>query len=167
MNNCSCIKGNYNFKLEHLGCNLMLYRDLSVWMTGSGYVIPDTYTLKITLPGRTVPISIQVKTNDINKITPEDLNLRGSSFPDGIYCFEVVSCDNVYQKYRANTCELECCLDNFVTQIPSEKDYKIAYDLDMHIHTIKTLAERGASEKAKSQYSVAQKIIQNFNCNCK
>lgn len=164
---CSCIKGNYNFYIQHLGCAKIIYTDLSVWMDDTGYEIPETYTIDITLPGRTTAVSVDVNTKGVTEITPADIGLKGSSFPDGIYCFSTTSCDNIYTRYRANTCELECCLDNFLVTIPEYGDYDLVYMMDMHIRAIHTLAERDAVEKAKKQYSIAQKLVKNLNCNCK
>ena len=43
---CSCIKGKYDFYINEINCDKILYEDLSLWMEGDNYTIPEKYEIE-------------------------------------------------------------------------------------------------------------------------
>ena len=67
---CGCIKGKYDFYINEINCDKILYQDLSLWMEGENYVVPDTYEVEFySLSGgeKTLIKKIEVKGTGNNK----------------------------------------------------------------------------------------------------
>lgn len=164
---CSCIKNNnYDFSLSYPSCYSLIYSDLSEWMTGEHYVIPDIYTIEITPPEYSTK-SISVKTFGATKITSNDLfGAEGLCISDGIYCFKIDNCQDILTKYKAITCKLECRKDNLVLKANSSEDWENVRKVESLIYSIHANANNGNYREANSEYKFAKKILDNLNCDC-
>lgn len=168
---CNCITGNYDLQLKSYDCRNLLYIDLSDWMTQAGFELPATYDVKITPPGRSA-ITITLDPSKENVIHAKDLFIERTGdtcfIEDGIYCFEVTSCDKIYKRSRAILCSLECCRDNYVLNAsrPDGEDVRELIKLDNLIRGIYTNAELNNSKTAMDLYDAAKRLLRRFNCPC-
>ena len=116
--NCSCIKGegSFNFTLEPLDCETLIYKDYSEWMEGDRYSFPETYTVQVFPPGANDPIHLDLNVGESNSITSIELfgGTTKRQIPDGVYCFTLENCQYRYIKHKAVTCSLDCALDNLI-----------------------------------------------------
>jgi len=160
---CSCIRDNYNLRIEHVDCSSFLYQDLSDWM--DEYDFPDTYNVRITPPvGEQVVLAMN--TVGVSKVTPNEL---GSPVVDGIYCFQTQSCGILYTRYKAITCLLDCKLDFMISQISKtgkENDLLHAHRIESYINAIHYNAERDFKDEAEFYYKLAKKELDCYNCKC-
>lgn len=108
---CNCIKNNdYNFYLDNINCRKLIYKDLSDWVE-----MPESYTLKVIVPGSTVEYSLSI-TGDTLIIEAADIGLPPNvNLPDGIYTFIVEMCDKRFEKKEIVLCKLKCKLYNMLS----------------------------------------------------
>lgn len=165
MDECSCIRGKYDFKIDTLNCDAILYQDLSDWM--DEHSIPEFYTISITTPKNTTPIHLQVELTGVSIIRPEEIGLTGLDGIDGVYCFTTNSCGVEYTKTKAVTCRLECKLDHMIAQgINTPGQLKEAEEIERYIKAIHYNAERNFVEEAKFFYNRASERLSCKNCEC-
>ena len=163
---CSCIKGKYDFVLQSLDCSRLLYNDLSDWMVGENYDPPSNYDVHILVPGRKNFVSKTVKPNSVTVITTEDLGLKSKCITDGIYCFKVDNCGTIYQKNKAVTYRLQCCIDNLVITASTQKDLDTVKYLQMMIDGIHINSEHGNINEAVRQFEFVSIALDSINCQC-
>lgn len=163
MGDCSCIKGesNFKYKLESLSSEVLLFQDLSDWMDHPNYKTPSEYTLSVTPPGNTEGTDIVIDLQKWNKITSKELfGSEDQSIPDGIYCLKVKNCGNTYSRYHAVVYKLECCSDQLFV-----KGIDIA-EIDRLIRDIRKAAEFQDDATANKLYKIALDKMNLLNCEC-
>lgn len=165
--NCSCIKNNnYDFSLNYPSCYSLIYSDLSEWISGEQYVIPETYNIEVTPPEYPSKL-ISVKTLGSTKITSEDLfDAEGLCISDGVYCFKIDNCQDILTKYKAVTCKLECRKDNLIIKASSSEDWENIRKIESLIYSVHANANNGNYREANLEYKFAKKILDNLNCEC-
>ena len=89
---CSCIEGEWNFKIRALDVKTLEFRDLSKWNLRPPYVLPDKHTVTIIDPLDT-SFDIEVNPQGSTIIKNTDLGQSGCLL-DGIYCFSAYGCKN-------------------------------------------------------------------------
>lgn len=167
MSECSCIKGVFDFTLEYIGTDKLIYEDMSDWMDEEGYSNPEEYTVNITLPGRNNSHPVTIKKGSKNIITSVDFNSgRNQKIQDGIYCFTVESCGKTYKRSKAVTGSLQCCLDTAYAQLEDFSETEELEEVQQYIKSIEVSSERGLTKQAVSLYKIANKLISKLNCNC-
>lgn len=169
---CACIKGkNFDFVLTHIDCKTIHYQDLSVWQEDSNSETPLEYEIGFAIKG--VPRRITVKTTGITEINTITLGLGDEKhvLPDGLICVTAKSCVNNYVRYRYNTCKLDCCVQELVSQMARRDDDDRAF---MEVENVKRLIEMARHsaamkllDEAQDFYEAAKIEIENLNCNCK
>jgi hypothetical protein len=160
---CSCIRNNYDFRIDHTDCKSFLYQDVSDWM--HEYDFPETYDVKITPPYGD-PAVLAMSTVGVSIIREEDM---GAPITDGIYCFQTNSCGVLYTRYKAITCLLDCRLDVFISRIAKQgkdNEVKHAHLIESYIRAVHYNAERGYKDEAQFYYDLAKKELDCFKCNC-
>lgn len=160
MTNCSCIKGVFDFLVLGYDLENLIYQDLSEWMIGDHYLVPDTYILTITSPKGSVA-QVEVGTKCSTRIEQKDTKF---CFNDGIYTFSVESCGKTYSKTVGIFPTLECCLDVAIIKRPemAEELMKIDYDL----RTLKSSILLGDNSTAKLAYHTINRRVKNLECDC-
>jgi hypothetical protein len=164
---CTCIKGNYNFKFDYLDCKNLIYQDMSDWMAETNYSIPETYQVEITVPGFTKPVSLNLKTKCLNKIT--SLELQGTSdmyLPEGIYCFRVTNCGTTYTRSAANICRLECKWQHMVEQMKDTDDLVKVNQIRFYLDQVLFNALSDKTSKATFFFNLAERELSCIKCNC-
>lgn len=131
------------------------------------YSKPDQYELQITTPNRPKSYSLIIKTDKRNKITPSDLGIQGSNFNDGIYCFKLDNCGNVYTRNKLLSCSIECCINDAVSKLKSAEEVVLLDEIRLILDSCRINTEIGNLTKAKEQYSILTKMLRNLNCSCK
>jgi len=167
MSNCSCIKREdqaFDFVINTYDCKAIIITDLTNWMEGDGYVIPDTFDVTITLPNKsTVPGSF--KANSTTKIFSRDLG-GGECLQDGIYCFKTNSCGYDYSRSKAVVCTLRCKLDNYISKADKDEDWVNITKLSNLIDSIEVNAEMGQELTAKELFKIVDKELNKHSCTC-
>ena len=157
---CSCIKGNYDFYIDEITCDKILYKDLSLWMEGENYTIPKEYEIEIWDYSDNSKLikSINVsglEVTDISKLLP---------LKDGVYEIKTKSCQNTYKRWVAILPKMQCCLDKYFA---SEN-----YDKEKHeeaqrlLDGTRTTALFNQPNKSVEYYKMAKKLIDKLNCDC-
>lgn len=165
--NCDCIKGLYNFEFYALDCKHLIYQDMSDWMQEEHYVFPDTYEVKISLPGFPNAVTLDLKTQCLNKLTSLELfGQDGMYLPEGIYCFEVTSCGRKYTRSAANICRLECKWDHMVIQMKDQEDLAKVNMIRFHLDQVLFNAKDNKVNKAMDFFKIAQRELECIKCNC-
>lgn len=153
---CSCIDGKFDFHITEVGCSKNLYTDLSLWVQGDSYVIPDTYQLIAKNEDSGAEIKLVVNGHGVTQL-PEELK-------DGVYTFSATTCDKKYKRIKAVTARLQCCLDQYVVSNDFEEGkYMEAQRL---LNGVKIMSEFNKLAEVKKLYKMVERLIKNLNCNC-
>ncbi len=158
---CGCIKGKYDFYINEINCDKILYQDLSLWMEGENYVVPDTYEVEFySLSGgeKTLIKKIEVKGVGITNIA--DL----LPISDAVYEVKTVSCQNTYYKWVAVLPKLQCCLDKYLAS--DEYDIEKHREAERLLNGTRTTALFNQPNQAVEYYKMAKKLIDRLNCDC-
>lgn len=167
--NCACIRGTgrkFDFYLELLDCDTLVFTDLSNWMDEEYYTIPEEYPMTITLPnGSKKDVMFKPKSSTI--ITSSELG--SGCLLDGVYCFTVSSCGYTYSRNRGITCSLECKLDTLTSKLDTSVVYSKALmdkilRLSLYIESFKINAEIGKINQATSIFKVLSKELEDVDC---
>ena len=169
MASCNCLRGSgaFRFTFEPLDCKNFVYEDFSDWMEDDHYVVPEEYTVMVSLPGQKHPATISVRTGVKNKITSKNLQGReGLCLPDGVYCFTFDSCGKKYQRHVGIACRLQCCLDQAVAKLTTDDDWEVVSEIRNWIDSFHANADQGKLKHAQKAYVVADKLLKQLNCPC-
>ena len=96
---CSCIKGKYDFYINEINCDKILYEDLSLWMEGDNYTIPEKYEIEfynLDSAGE----SILLKKIEVSGLGITDIS-KLLLLKDGVFEVKTVSCQNTYKSNNA------------------------------------------------------------------
>ena len=113
---CSCIRGEdgFNFYVQAIDRETIIYQDLTDWMDEGGYTVPQTYEVDVIAPGKYKAVRLSFNVGGLTSITSEQL---GGCLIDGAYCFQTEFCGIKYKRSRALFPYIECCLKKaIVTQ---------------------------------------------------
>lgn len=161
---CSCIRRTstkFDFLLELLDCDTLVFTDLSNWMDEDYYVIPDTWPMTIKFPnGKKVEVSFKPQQSTIYK--PTDLGV--SCLLDGIYCFSTESCGYDYIRNEAILCSLECKLDTLTNTIESNNDVELVKTMTVYMNCIRTNARVGKIQKATKYFNLVSNELEKVDC---
>lgn len=166
---CSCIRGSgtkFDFYLELLDCDTLVFTDLSNWMEEDYYVVPDEWTMTIKFPSGTTK-DIKFKPKGTTIITASDLGIP--CILDGIYCFSTFSCGNTYYRNEALLCSLECKLDTLIHQLDIslynyDKNLAFAQKISVYINSIKTNARIGKTQLANKYFDITSRELEKVEC---
>lgn len=160
---CSCIKGNFNFYINEINCDKILYQDASLWMEGENYTIPSSYELSFYNLD-TAAESVLVGKIQVSGLGITDISKSLPSLKDGIYEIETSSCQNTYKKWIAIMPKLQCCLDRYLASEQYDKNkHKEAQRL---LDGARTTASFNQPKKAIEFYKMAKKLIDALKCDC-
>jgi hypothetical protein len=154
---CSCIKGVYDFDLTYTSCADIRYIDRSVWMAGPGYT-GGQYEVKMSGPGG------DTRTFDIVVGQTAVLDL-GNCVTPGVYTFEVTSCETVFTKQVAITCQLWCGWLRAVAKLGS-LDTATVRTLREHLEYIDYAVSYGDIETAQTLVKSVSSGLAKINCEC-
>ena len=165
---CSCIKGTdskFDFTLESLDCQTLVFTDLSSWMDDENYIIPEQHLITVVLPN-SVERQINIKPRSNTVIKGEDLGV-GKCIPDGIYCISIESCGIKYTRNASVTCQIECKIDELVKRLSKgEIDIERVTELRSDLEIIKSSIKIGQPKKAIDYHEILQTKLDNLNCEC-
>lgn len=161
-NSCSCIKGKYDFYINEINCDKILYEDLSLWMEGGNYTIPTSYEIEIynldSAGGNTLLKKIEVGGLGITDIS------RLLFLKDGIYEIKTISCQNTYKRWVAIMPKLQCCLDKYLAS--DEYDKTKHQEAQRLMDGARTTAMFNQPKKSIEFYKMAKKLIDVLKCDC-
>lgn len=166
---CSCIRGSgqkFDFYLELLDCDTIVFTDLSNWMEEDYYTIPESYPMTIKFPNGT--------SKQVNFIPKGSTILRSSDlgvFLDGIYCFTVESCGYTYSRNDAILCSLECKLDTLTASLDINsnlgnysKNLNLIQTINIYLDSIKTNAKLGKINLASKYFEISKRELEKVEC---
>jgi hypothetical protein len=159
--NCSCIQGNYGYHVEAIDKDTIIYQDLSEWVEGVGYELPESYILNVTTPGSSTPTPIDVSVSNTNRIPGNQL----SGICDGVYCFQTTSCGITYSKFSAIFPNLDCCVKQAWATLDSRFDEQIR-EIESQLKRAKINAELDNPTDASNNLKIAKKLLENLKCDC-
>lgn len=163
MNNCSCIKGVFNFNIETPDNKNIIYTDISDWMLDEVHSIPENYTIKISLPESSLSkeIIVSAKSKTSTRIEASDLEL--GCIPDGIYNISTTSCGIPYHKKIALIPNLYCCYKRLISTegITTESNTILT-----HIKYVINNSDIQNIKAASENFEKAQKLLERIKCNC-
>ena len=161
MNDCSCIRGNYNFYAESIDKDTIVYQDLSNWMDETGYVYPTSYDVIITTPMSSSGTTIELYIGQLNRLTSVELG----SIRDGIYCFQTTSCGESYTRSVAIFPNLRCCVKQAWATLGIEKQEQIE-EVENHLKLASINSELNNIQLASKELMIAKKLLDNLKCDC-
>lgn len=177
MADCGCIKGNYQYIIGQIDKKTISYQDISTWMNGPNFKVPDEYYPKVTLPTSNDPVYLNIDPSKTNVITSKELyGKEGMNLPDGIYCFTIDEisdkrgyCGQPFTRTTAVTTQLQCCYDNIVAKLPTlPQSAKEDLDLlDFYMKSIHTNTELNKPLKAQELFKRAQELCEQWDCACR
>lgn len=161
---CSCIRGDYDFRLEALGPDKFSYQDLSDWM--EEYSLPLFYNIAVSTNGGEAPVRINLP--GVTVIEPSKLGLSTPyAGSDGFYCFESFSCGQSYKRIKAITYQLDCKLDYMIAEgLENPGALNLADKIERYIKAVHYNAERNFLKEADFYYKLAEKELLCVNCRC-
>jgi hypothetical protein len=120
-------------------------------------------------------LDVEIETEDINFFTPETFKSRGKKLSDGVYCFKLKKddggCGTDQYRYRALTCNAECCLKDLIAKATrelvvtkKEKMLALAGEIRTMIEGIKTDAVLGVD--VSPNFEMLNSLLRASNCNC-
>lgn len=160
MVNCSCIKGVFDFQILGYDKENIIFQDLSEWMEGDHYLLPDEYSITIESPLKS-KATVLVSTANSTRIQQKDTNFF---FFDGVYTFSVESCGKVYTKKVGLFPEFECCLDVAFIKLPDLVDTLLKMQIDLQ--AVKSSILLGDSTTSKEAFMVLKRKLANLECDC-
>ena len=158
---CSCIRGNFNFYVEALDKETIIYQDLSDWMDEENYEDPVSYDVTIIPPTKTKGVTLSLLVGSTNRLTSQELGC----FLDGIYCFKVTSCGVEYIRSKAIFPYLECCVKQAWATLYEQFEDQIR-EVEKHLKLAKINAEHNNVKLASKNLAVAKKLLENIKCDC-
>lgn len=168
MANCNCVKGLFDLSIDYNGCSVLLLDDLSDWQVEAGiYTKPEEFEIEILTPNRPKSYKISIKTDKRNKILTSDLGINADTFNDGIYCFKLNNCGNIYTRNKLLSCSIECCLNDAVSKIKNREELILLDEIRLLLHSCKINTEIGNLTRAKEQFQMITKMLRRLNCSCK
>lgn len=160
---CSCIKGKYDFYINEVNCDKILYQDSSIWMEGENYSIPSTYEISFYNLD-TTENGLLIGKIQVSGLGITDISKSLSSLKDGIYEIQTTSCQNTYKKWVAIMPKLQCCLDKYFASEEYDKNkHKEAQRL---LDGARVTASFNQPQKAVEYYKMAKKLIDALKCDC-
>jgi hypothetical protein len=156
--NCNCIKDNFiNFRftvdqVDEETLNILEHSDWNLLNKE-----PNKFTAELLLTDGTKK-EIELNINTVTRLESKDLG----SFCDGVYCLSTVSCGVEFKRRFALTHSLECGLAKVAAV-----DIKKATEISGNIKEIHNLVELNNINKAISLFTITEKILKNYNCECK
>ncbi len=162
MVNCHCIKGRYDFELLASSKDDLIYQDLSLWMGGDHYLLPEQYDITIIPPGNRSGALVSVHTGKSTRITSED---TGFQFEDGVYCFRADSCGVSYTRYKGIFPYIECCLLKARVLLWETKREQLEDVMEM-LDSLKVKVELQDLTGAQDVLQVIKIKLHNLKCDC-
>lgn len=159
---CSCIKGKYDFYINEINCDKILYEDLSLWMEGDNYTIPEKYEIEfynLDSAGE----SILLKKIEVSGLGITDIS-KLLLLKDGVFEIKTVSCQNTYKRWIAIMPKLQCCLDKYLAS--DEYDKLKHQEAQRLMDGARTTAMFNQPKKAIEFYRMAKKLIDVLKCDC-
>lgn len=171
---CSCIRRSgtkFDFYLDLLDCDTLVFTDLSNWMDEDYYVIPDEWPMTIKFPdGNTKQVNFKPKGTTI--FTSSSLGV--GCLLDGIYCFSTESCGYDYHRNEAILCSLECKLDTLINQLDISylsKHYpqtnptlELIKNATTYMNSIRINARNGKVNQALKYFKLVSTELENIEC---
>lgn len=161
MADCSCIKNNYFFYAEAIDRKKILYQDLSEWMEGATYEIPETYEVTVVPPGQSTGYELTLLVESTNEITKDDIG----KIKDGVYCFITTSCGVEYKRSVAIFPYIECCVKQAWATLDVSYADQIR-EIERYLKLTKINAELNNVKLANSSLKIAKKLLENLKCDC-
>lgn len=158
--NCSCIRHGgslFDYHLEMLDCDTIIFTDLSNWMQEDYYEVPNSWPMTVTSPSGD-KFTVNFKPMGTTVIRSEDL---GGCILDGIYCFSTESCGYIYSRSEAIMCSLQCKLD---TLLAFNEDYDRIGKISNYIDSIKINARVNKVKLAESMFKIVQRELKSVEC---
>ena len=158
---CGCIKGKYDFYINEINCDKILYQDLSLWMEGENYVVPDKYEIEVySQSGGTKTLIKKIEVNGLGITDISKLLL----LKDAVYELKVVSCQNTYYRWVAVLPKMQCCLDKYMAS--EEYDLYKHREAERLLNGARTTALFNQPKQAVEYYKMAKKLIDRLQCDC-
>lgn len=174
MADCFCIKGSsetggYDFHVQVIDKETIVYNDLSRWVEDDRHIIPTEHQILITTPDSSIyPVNVTPRATTVIKAS--DLGI--SKFKDGIYCFtidgdntESGGCGVTRTKTTGIFPNIECCLFAAYSKLDDDR-YEDVHEVEMWLNSAKSSSELGMEKAALSEYKIAKRKLNKLNCDC-
>lgn len=166
---CSCIAKDYDANVYSTDCKTLVYEDRSVWMQDKGFDgLPEELDLTITTPGGK-QVVLTINPSKSNVITSVDLfgDASPRCLPDGLYCFELVSCGLPYKITKPYLCNTQCKIDTVFARINGQADRNHAEELQRLVDGLHSATETGQTKLAEDLLTLLNRHLNNERCsNC-
>lgn len=160
---CSCVKGKFEFYINEINCDKILYQDASLWMEGENYTIPSTYEIELYNLD-TAGENLFIGKIQVSGLGITDISKSLSLFKDGVYEIKYTSCQNTYKRWVAILPKLQCCLDRYLAS--EEYDKNKHREAQRLLDGARTTASFNQPKKAVEYYKMAKKMIDALKCDC-
>ena len=150
MNDCSCIRGNYNFHVEAIDKETLIYQDLSDWMDEERYEYPTDYLVTIIPHATSLGKDLTLSVGDTNKLTSSELG----SVLDGVYCFMTTSCGKAYKRSKAIFPHIACCVKQAYATLDEREGVE---EVEYYLNLATINAEQNNVKTAYRNLDIAKK----------
>lgn len=169
MSQCGCLrKKGFDLQLGFRDCKTILLTDISKWIEGPGYALPESITVSVQIPYNGNSIEVVIPRGGTRVLTAKELlnSSEEQCLPDGVYCISTESCGTFHQINRAFLCSTQCQVDTIRAAGTKVDDFRDTARFQEMIDGIRINAEQGKSDKAGRLIQLLKQQLEKFNCAC-
>ena len=166
--NCACIKKYFDLFVDSTDCKHMVIEDQSVWMSSTGFNIPEIFEVTVTDASFNRTFTIQVDPSKRNVFSSIELlgTTKEDCISDGIYCFKTESCGVKYTINRAYLCNSRCQIDTLISQSNSQLISELE-ELEYLYKAVEINTKLGKLKVATEMFQVLQNKLEKLGCDKK
>lgn len=166
--NCACIKKHFDLYVDSTDCKHMTIDDLSMWMSSTGFNIPEPFEVTVTSPSFRISKTIVVDSSKRNVFSSKDIlgTTEEECLSDGIYCFNTESCGVSYTINRAYLCNSRCQIDTIISSSNGELISELE-ELEFYYKSVEINTKLGKLNIATDMFKVLQNKLERLGCDSK
>lgn len=166
--NCACIKKHFDLYVGSTDCKHMVIDDQSVWMSSTGFNIPEPFEVSVTSPSFRITKNITVNPDKRNIFSSIELlgTIEEECLMDGIYCFKTNSCGVSYTINRAYLCNSRCQIDTIISSSKGELISELE-DVEFFYKSVEINTKLGKLNVATEMFEVLQSKLEKLGCDSK
>lgn len=157
---CSCIKGKLDFSILEVSNNKFTMTDISDWMLGGRYSVPQTFEVEVIPPSSTS--GAMVNAIPYQSVTVDDSTV---SIKDGVYTFKTTSCGVEFSVFKLVIPKMRCCLDQAWATV-EDKFYPNLEEVERYLRATNIAVEFNQVSEAYSNFKIAKQLFDNVKCDC-
>jgi hypothetical protein len=166
--NCACIKKYFDLYVSSTDCRHLILEDQSVWMSSTGFSIPQPFVVTVDSLSFSTSHDITVDPSKRNVYTSVDIHGTDNEecISDGIYCFRTESCGVKYSINRAYLCNARCQIDTLISQ-NSLRLVEDIQQLEFIYKSVEINTKLGKLKVASDMFEVLVTKLQKLGCDKK